>query len=223
MRRRPFLAPLQACVLAAIVAACASSPVAHFYTMSAAGRGAESIGGVTESAYSVAVGPVTLPELIDRPQMVVRVAANQVKIVEAHRWAQPLGSEIARVVASDLARLLGDARVSSHTQNASAHAEYRVLLDVQRLDAVLGEAVTIEAQWELRSRGNGTLRTGRSYAHQSVAGEGYDALVAAHAGALESLSRDIAQALRALRTAHPSTPTRIRERGKDDRGKDGGL
>lgn len=201
MRSRRFLASLQACFLTAVVAACAASPTAHFYTLSAAGSGLGS-GGFTQAAYSVAVGPVTLPDLFDRPQMVVRVATNQVKIVEEQRWAQPLGSEIARVVASDLGKLLGDARVSSYAENSSANADYRVLIDVQRLDAMLGDAVTIEAQWELRSHADGTLRIGRSYAHQAVGAQGYDALVAAHADVLESVSRDIAQAIRALRAAH---------------------
>lgn len=201
MRRR-FLALVQACIVAAIMAACAGSPAARFYTMSAAGDGLGSDGRVTGMAYSVAVGPVTLPDLIDRPQMVVRVATNQVKIVEEHRWAQPLGSEITRVVAGDLGKLLGNARVSSHTENTSANADYRVLLDVQRFDAALGDAVTIEAQWELRSRADGKRQIGHSHFRQAVGGQGYDSLVAAHAGVLESVSRDIAQAIQALRTIH---------------------
>jgi len=199
MRLREFLAPLQACLLAATLAACAGSPATHFYTMSAAGDGFGAAGGVIEATYSVAVGPVTVPDLIDRPQMVVRVATNQVKIVEAHRWAQPLGSEIARVVAADLGKLLGSARVSSHAENASANADYRVLLDVQRLDAALGDAVTIEAQWELRSRADGKRHIGRSHFRQAVSGQGYDSLVAAHADVLAFVSRDIAQAIQALR------------------------
>lgn len=199
MNLRRFLAPLQACLLAATLAACAGSPATHFYTMTAAGDGLGAAAAAIDIAYSVAVGPVTLPELVDRPQMVVRVATNQVKIVETHRWAQPLGSEIARVVAGDLGKLLSNARVSSHAENASANADYRVLIDVQRLDAALGDAVTIEAQWELRSRADGKRLVGRSHVRQAVGGPGYDSLVAAHADVLESVSRDIAQAIQTLR------------------------
>lgn len=194
-----FSMPLQVSLLAALLAACASSPTTHFYTMSAAADGSGAAGSVVEVAYSVAVGPVTLPELVDRPQMVVRVATNQVKIVETHRWAQPLGSEIAHVVADDLGKLLRNARVSSHVENASANADYRVLLDVQRLDAALGDAVTIDVQWELRSRADGKRHIGRSHVRQVVGGQGYDSLVAAHADVLESVSRDIAQAIQTLR------------------------
>jgi hypothetical protein len=167
--------------------------------MSTAGDGFGAAGGTMEIAYAVAVGPVTLPELVDRPQMVVRVATNQVKIVETHRWAQPLGSEIARVLAADLGKLLSNASVSSHAENASANADYRVLIDVQRLDATLGDAVTIEAQWELRSRADGKRHIGRSHFRQAVGGQDYGSLVAAHAAVLESVSRDIAQAIQAMR------------------------
>ena len=46
---------------------------------------------------SVVIGPVILPDLYDQPQLVVRVDANRVDILEMQRWAAPLKSEIPRI------------------------------------------------------------------------------------------------------------------------------
>ena len=106
-----------------------------FYTLSAMSPEAAS---PAASLRAVAVGPVTLPELVDRPQLVIRVAADRVDIVETERWAEPLKSEIPRLLAENLARLLRPARVSTIDQSESRDAEYRVLVDIQRFESVSG-------------------------------------------------------------------------------------
>ncbi len=173
---------------------CSRSPTASFYTLTALAPEPVSSAAVT---HSVAVGPVTLPELVDRPQLVIRVAPDRVDILETHRWAEPLKSEIPRLLAENLARLLRQARVSTNDQSASRDAEYRVLVDIQRFESVPGEGVTIEALWSVRRTGIGTVpRNGRSLVHEPAGGTGYDALIAAHSRALAAISGDIAHALR---------------------------
>jgi uncharacterized lipoprotein YmbA len=143
------------------------------------------------------VGPVTLPELVDRPQLVVRVAANRVAILESERWAEPLKSEIPRVLAEDLGRLLGSSRVSSFLQHSGPAADCRVLLDIERFEASPGEAVSVEAVWSLHRGAGGTPETGRSRVREPVRGEGYDPLVAAYGRALLAVSADLARAIQA--------------------------
>ena len=149
------------------------------------------------AAPAVVVGPVTLPELVDRPQLVVRVAANRVAILESQRWAEPLKSEIPRVIAEDLGRLLGSSRVSSYLQHSGPDADCRVLLDIERFEASPGEAVSVDAVWSLRRGAGGTPETGRSRVREPVRGEGYDALVAAYGRALLAVSADLARAVQA--------------------------
>jgi len=147
------------------------------------------------AAASVVVGPVTLPELVDRPQLVVRVAPNRVAILESERWAEPLRSQIPRVIAEDLGRLLGSSRVASHLQHAGTEAGYRVLLDIERFEASPGEAVSVEAVWSLRRAAGGVPLAGRSRVREAAKGEGYDALVAAYGRALLAVSADLARAI----------------------------
>jgi uncharacterized protein len=152
----------------------------------------------SESTYSIAVGPITLPEVVDRPQFVLRAGPNEVSIVELHRWAGPLKSEIPRVIADNLAADLNVKRVAAYPQSAGDNADYRVLVDIQRFDSTMGESVTIDALWTIKRVSDGTLRTGRSTARESSSGGSYDAVAAAHSRALATISREIAEAIRSL-------------------------
>ena len=195
MTRVRFFGIATSSLLVAILVGCGGSPDSRFYTL---GGGAIPAGDRNEKAtaeYIIAVGPVSLPESVDRPQIVVRVGPNQVAIMEQHRWAAPLGSEISRVIAEDLAQLLGNRMVSSYEQN-NTRPDIQVLVDLQRFDSTLGESVTIDALWSVRRSLNGQTKTGRSLIQEPAGGEGYDALVAAHSRALAKVSGDIAEAIR---------------------------
>lgn len=181
--------------LAVATAGCSRSPRVTFYTLEPDEQAGTAAAVTTVPA--VSVGPVTLPELVDRPQFVVRVAANRVEILETHRWAEPLKSEIPRLIAENLRRLLGSSRVSSYHQHAGPDADYRVLVDFQRFESSPGEAVTVEAVWSLRRATGGTAKTGRSLVREPVDAVGYDPLVAAYDRALLAMSRDLAAAIMA--------------------------
>lgn len=179
------------CLTAALLASCSRSPRITFYTLSTSGP-IEPVSGLQES---VSVGPVTLPDLLDRPQLVVRTAANQVAILESHRWAESLKSEIPRVIAGDLAAMLKPARVATWQQGSSADAGYRILLDIQRLELTEGKGVALDALWSIRTADGSVVQQGRSDVNQPAA-SGYAALVAAQSQALTAVSRDLAKALR---------------------------
>ncbi len=176
---------------------CGTSPTPRFYTLVAPQQPA------ANAVYSVAVGPVTVPDIVDRPQIVLRTAANEVTMTEQTRWAESLKSVIPRVIAANLALSLGDAYVSAYPQATGSEADYLVVVDIQRFESVLGQAATVEAQWTVRVAKDktGALRSGRSVVREPAQGNDYDALVAAHSRALEKVSRDIAEAVRAARAA----------------------
>jgi len=179
--------------IVAVLAAGCATPTSRFYTLSTTPAPAG-----TPVAYSVAVGPVTIPAVIDRPQIVVSTSPNQVQLDEFNRWAAPLQSNIARVVADNLASILGTARVSLFPQTMSAAADYRVAIQVQRFDTAPGDAASLEALWTITRTKDGTAQTGRTSVRESSPSGGYDGVAAAHSRALARLSRDIADAIQAL-------------------------
>ena len=179
--------------LVLLAAACSSPPKERYYTLTAASSAPKPAAGASTA---IAVGPVTVPEMVDQPQFVVQVAANQVAMYEFHRWASPVKSEIARVIAANLAQELGTARVWAYAQTTLSKPDYQVLVDVQRFDSALGDAVTIEALWTVRRAAGGDPKTGRSLVREPAPDAGFDALVAAHSRALARVSQDIAGAIR---------------------------
>lgn len=182
-------------VLAAgALAACGSSTAPRLYTLDASAPGTA---GAAASALSVYIGPVVVPEAVDRPQLVVRSGANEVTALDGHRWAEPLKVAIGRVLASKISRDLGTPRVGAFPGTALADAAYRVQVEVQRFESAPESAVTLEAVWSVRRALGGAAASGRTVATEPVAG-GHETLALAHARALEDLSRDIAAAIRGL-------------------------
>jgi hypothetical protein len=183
---------------AAALGGCASAPQERFYALSPV-AGAEP--AADKVGYSVAVGPVSVPEMVDRQQMVVRNDANRVTLLEQTRWAEPLASGIGRVIAANLGQLLGSAQVAVYPQSAASDADYRVAVDVQRFESVPGGTAGIDVLWSVRDAKGVLLRAGRSSISEPTGGSDTVALVAAHDRALAAVSRDIALALRASRPA----------------------
>lgn len=179
-------------LVAGLAAGCGASATARFYTLSSTAA------PVAEPAVRVAifVGPVSVPDVVDRPQLVVQTAPNRVEIDEFHRWAAPLADSIAGVVAADLATLLGTPDVVA-APLANFRPSHRVTIDVQRFESVPGQTVLVEALWTVQATAGGEVRSGRTLARESVAGQDFDALAAAHSRALAGVSGDIAAAIRA--------------------------
>jgi uncharacterized lipoprotein YmbA len=193
----PALALVSMPMLMPMLAGCASPLKERFYVLSASPMPAPAPGGLS---YRVAVGPVTVPAAVDRPQIVLRVNANRVALQEQSRWAEPLKESIPRVVASNLAVLLGDVQVAADSQDAAAGADCRVTIDIQRFDSVLGEAATLEVLWRVIVSGDAAAAAnGRFLIREPAGGQGYDALAAAHSRALAALSNDIAAGVRKCR------------------------
>jgi uncharacterized lipoprotein YmbA len=179
-------------VVSITAAACGASAPSRFYTLDSTATPE----GAPSAAYSVSVGPVSIPAAVDRPQFVVQDGPNRVSVEEFNRWVAPLENSIARVVAGDLAALLGTPRVAVEPL-AHFDPDYRVTLDIQRFESAPGRSALIDAVWTVHPAAGGAARSGRTVAQEPAQGAGFEALAAAHSRALAQVSRDIAAAIRA--------------------------
>ena len=179
------------------LAACASSPPSRFYTLS----GAPTPSAPT-SSLSIVVGPVTIPAVVDRPEIVVTVADNEVWLDEFNRWASPLAEAIAIAAAEDLGAALSTARATPIVQSA-ADADYRVSVEVQRFQSAPGSYALLDAVFTVRRTVDGRSTTGRTTARETPADKSYEALAAAHSRAVARLAADIAAATGALAAQAP--------------------
>lgn len=172
---------------------CASSP-ASFYTLNAV----ENTTATPLPSVSIAVEPVSIPESIDRPQMVLQKGTNEVMVDELNRWAASPRDSIQRVVMENLSHLLGTSRVYRYLPGPITSSDYRIEIEVLRFDATLGQATFLDAIWTIRKGDREETKTGRTTSHQKVADQSYEALAAAHSQALGALSRDMAKAIQSL-------------------------
>jgi len=197
----PYARIASTVIAALALAACASSPTARFYTLS--GPPAPSAPSGTTS---IVVGPVGVPAVVDRPEIVVSVGENEVWLDEFNRWASPLGDAIAIATAENLSATLGTARATSLAQSTTIDAQYRVSVEVQRFESVPGSYALLDAVFTVRRTADGKLSTARTTAREPAADKSYDALAAAHSRAIARLARDIADATRTL-AAQPAATT----------------
>ncbi|HUO04873.1 MAG TPA: PqiC family protein [Candidatus Binataceae bacterium] len=175
---------------------CGTSPASHFYSLDSAA----SPGNVPSTKAAILVGPVTIPDSVDRPEIVIRVAPNRVEVEEFDRWDAPLDDSIARAVAGDLAIQLGKATVTS-APLGNFNPDYRVSINVQNFESTRGRSALIDAVWTISKAGGAS--SGRTVARETVNGDSFEALAAAHSRALAKLSDDIAKAIRAQEQPNP--------------------
>ena len=191
MRRILSVAVL--CV-AAVLAAC-SSPSSTLYTLSPS---AAAVATEAPCNCSVVVGPVSVPEIDNVPQIVVNTGPNEVKLDEFNRWASPLQNNMMRVVAENLVTLLGTSQVTLFQEALNADSEYHVAIEVQSFESTLGEAATLKAVWLVWRTKDGKTQTGRTSVREPLSQKGYTALISAHNRGMLQLSQDIAAGVRSL-------------------------
>lgn len=154
-----------------------------------------------------------LPELLDRPQLVIRTHTNQVIFSDQVRWAEPLRQAIPRLMAQELGQRLNSGRVFVQSGNLQRlDPDYRLQLDVQRLDAIAGQGVDVDILWLLEPR-QGKVLVGRTTLRQPLpatitAADGHLPFVETTRAALLQVARDVAGALAATASNKPLSPAR---------------
>jgi len=189
------------CLLVLMVTGCrSSSPPVSFYTMTylpmmeMESHEQSAIRGIT-----IGIGPVQLPQFLNRPQIVTRSGHNRLTVSEFHRWGGYLDQDFLRVLAQDISILLPTNRVVEFPWDDRADTDYRIEFNVHQFDGQPGNSVLLNATWTIKERkGMEALYARRSIIRQPVSGNDYEALVSAHSQALAALSREIAAAIKKI-------------------------
>lgn len=178
-----------------VVAGCSESPPTEFYTLS----GMQLPPGRSSAPSTVVgVGPVTLPDYLDRPQIVTRASGNRVVLASFHSWVEPVDSMFTRVLVGNLSSLLATDNVVSLPQRRPLPLDYQVEVDVDRFDADRSGRAVLDARWRVFGKdGTDLIGEGRSTiieptAEPSAGPASYEAIVAAMSKALGRMSSAIA-------------------------------
>lgn len=152
-----------------------------------------------ETIMTIGVGPVHLPEYLDRPEIVTRINPNELKLAELDIWAEPLQVNFTRVLVENISRLLSTEPVAVFPWGASPQIDFQIDIEVVRLDGDIAGKAFLIAQWSILDSANKSiLFSKKSQYTESVSGTGYSALVAAQSRMIGALSLDIAEAIKSL-------------------------
>ena len=187
-------------VLIAVIflAGCARTAPVSYYQLSTPHADVEIPAAVaTEQATVVGLGPVQLPEYLERIQLVSRTSSNHLEIMGNRRWAEPLSTALPRVLGEDLALLLDNVRIQRYPWIRSLSVDRQVLVEILRFEGGPERAAVLTARWSVLDRDGKLLLAGQRRSFQVDAAPGTEGLVVALSEALWCLAREIAADLAA--------------------------
>jgi uncharacterized protein len=175
-------------------------PKTRFYmlgSLAASGKAVQPLATLPHVA--IGIGPVRLPEYLDRRNIIVRNSRNEFDLTEDSQWAEPMGDTVSRVVADNLSALLGTYRIAQFPWRSSMPVDYQLTVQVAQFDGMPGEKVVLRAQWQVfTGDGKKLLDSGYSVFGEKAEDTSIEALVSAESRAAESFSREVAEAIARL-------------------------
>jgi uncharacterized lipoprotein YmbA len=176
-----------------------SAPPVQFYTLSATRTQAVSNTITAGKPISIGVGPVVIPKVLDRPQIVVRTSPNKLRIDEFHRWAGRLDEDFARVVAENISSMLPTEQVAVYPWDTNFVPHYQVTLDIRHFEGRLGEDILLEVFWKVVDLQNRKImQAKKSVIREPLPDETYDTLIVTKSKAIALLSNIIVQEINNL-------------------------
>ena len=124
--------------LVSIGVGCTSAPV-RYYTLTPPPA---KTWPASEPPFAIDVRVVHTPPQLSRSELTVRTGPAEVTLLENERWASPVNDEIKDALRLELQRRLG--------QTIGLHPAFTKLtldIDVQQLEAELGQHALLEASW----------------------------------------------------------------------------
>lgn len=192
-----ILAILMLGALWVVHSGCASSPSVRFYTLSPSTTTVPEIKpSAADGCLSFGIGPIKIPDYLDQPQIVTRITPHEIEMAEFDRWAERLEDNFTRVLVKNLSNLLCTKTIVLFPWRGGIPIDYRIEMEVLRLDGSLGGDVSLEAWWTILSGdGKKMLLNKKSTFTEAVGGKDYGSLVAAQSRTIGGLSREIAGAI----------------------------
>jgi len=147
----------------------------------------------------IGVGPVRIPEYLNRPQIMINNKDKTIFFDEFNRWAESLDFALARLINKDLTLMLKDASFQMFPWDLAVPVKYQVIADVIQLENNFNRDVVFVTQWSIINlEKKRAVFTKRSEFHQDISPHNYYGLTEALSEVIMSLSAEIAQELASL-------------------------
>jgi uncharacterized lipoprotein YmbA len=180
-----------------LLSACATTPPTNFYLLEA--KSPTYIPTPSTKKHLIGIGPLTIPALLERRQIVTRKENNSIEMAEFHQWAAPLKDNILSVLSKDVAAQHANTIVRPYPWSAYGEVEYRIIIDITRFDSQLGKSANLEASWAIMEETNHTIiSNGETKIAQPLTDPSYESVVQAFDKLLVQFSQQLSLALHQL-------------------------
>ena len=177
--------------------ACSSSPPVRYFSLNPIDA---DFTQDPDDAVMLGLGPIRMPDYLNRSQIVWRGANAQMQVDEFSRWTEPLSTSLLRVVSTDVDRLLDSVVVVVFPYETFVRdqVDYRLVGDVNRFDADSSGRIVLEVQWGIADVDGAVIVSVRRnrYVAQATLAQDPGAVVVAMNDVLAQFSNDIANKLK---------------------------
>ena len=145
----------------------------------------------------IGLGPIRIPDYLNRPQMIVAVSDNQYRLFEDHRWAERLDQNISLALFKALPRQLGTDRIVRFPWSQRQVVDYQVGIDILEFNVDASGQSRLIAQWFIKRKGLPTIDK-RSVYQFPASTTDQAVMVKAQSQCLTKLGQEISATLRQL-------------------------
>ncbi len=192
-----MLNKLPGLLLGLLLSACAATPPTNFYVLEALGT--PSVTATIGKKTLIGIGPVTLPALLERKQIVTRKENNAIEIAEFDQWAAPLKDNIIAVLSKNIAAQQSKMVVKGYPWAVYGEMDYRLIIDISRFDSQSGQTAYLEASWSImKEKDHSIIRNGEIKLTQPLQNANYQSVVLAMNKLLTQFSQQLSLEVQSL-------------------------
>jgi uncharacterized protein len=147
------------------------------------------------SRLSIGLGPVKFPAYLDHPEVITRVASNRLDLSSTDRWAEPLDESFRRVLAANLAVLLGTDEVTQFPWDLSTRIDYKIEVNIARFERDGSGGTQLLGDWVIRDGRSNRMLMAQQINFAENDGAGAESAAAALSADLSDLSKQLADAV----------------------------
>lgn len=185
--------------------ACGTSSPTSFYTLDDAGF---DFTPDRETAYVLGIGPVRVPEYLERPHMVTRGKGAELRVDDFDRWAEPISQAHHRIIALNVDSLLDGIIVVGFPYGPVIDYDAKLVGRIGRFDMDTTGTTRLAVFWTIASIDGDVLvePTRHEYVETGGDPDDPDSIATAMSACLTQFSQDVAAAMRALDDAGALVP-----------------
>jgi len=173
----------------------AKTPPVSFYTLTPLQAASTPKNSESSQNISIGIGPVSLPDFLNKPQIVTRKGSSKIDYSEFHRWGGYLDKEFLRAISENLSAILNTNRIKIFPWIEKIEPQYQVRFDIKQFDGNLEGSAVLNVIWHISVKGQNTnpIFTKRSVIKEAVSDAGYEGLISSYNKILNQLSKEIAK------------------------------